>query len=446
MKKIYIETLGCSKNQVDTEMMLGILDDAYELAETAEDAEIIVVNTCSFIHDAQEESINAILDFSNLKKEGNCERLIVTGCLSQRYPDDLLSEIPEVDAVIGTGNFYKVLEVLEALDQGSKERVFIESVDLIIPEELPRILTTPSHTAYIKIAEGCDNRCTYCIIPKLRGKYRSRKMEDIIDEVTYFVSTGVKEIILIAQDTSRYGIDLYDRPMLHVLLGKLNAIDGLHWIRVQYAYPDILDDTLLSGFFDNDKVINYFDIPVQHASDSVLKRMNRKTSKENLEEIIKKIRSYDAESIIRTTIIVGFPGETEDDFEQLLSFVKKIKFDRLGAFTYSNEEGTPAFLLPNQIEDDVKNERRDALMSMQMGISEKICLDKLGKTYEVLIEEIAEEGKILVGRTKFDSPDIDGVVYVHTEKQLAIGTFVNVTITDALEYDLIGVIEDEHSK
>lgn len=444
MKSIYIETLGCSKNQVDTETMLGILDDAYLLAETPEAAEIIIVNTCSFIHDAQDESVETILAFAGLKESGRCEKLIVTGCLSQRFPEALLSEIPAVDAIVGTGNFYKILEVVNALEEGSDQRVFIESVDLVIPENLPRILTSPSHYAYIKIAEGCDNRCTYCIIPQLRGKYRSREMADIISEVEDFVSYGVREIILIAQDTSRYGIDLYGESKLDELLTKLNAIEGLKWIRVQYSYPDILDDRLLEGFFKNDKVVNYFDMPIQHASNAVLKRMNRRTTLEAMTSLIGKIRARDENAVIRTTIIVGFPGETEEDFKTLLNFVAETKFDRLGAFTYSNEEGTAAYRLPDQIDETIKEDRKDRLMAKQMVISEQLSLSKIGKTFEVVVEEIAEEGKILVGRSAYDSPEIDGVVYIHTTLPLAMGSFVKVYITDALEYDLIGVIADEH--
>ncbi|MBS7527997.1 30S ribosomal protein S12 methylthiotransferase RimO [Fusibacter paucivorans] len=444
MKKIYIETLGCSKNQVDTETMLGILDDAYLLAETPEEAEIIIVNTCSFIHDAQDESVETILAFASLKTAGICEKLIVTGCLSQRFPEALLSEIPAVDAIVGTGNFYKILEVVKALEDGTDQRVFIESVDLTIPENLPRILTSPSHYAYIKIAEGCDNRCTYCIIPQLRGKYRSREIADIVSEVEDFVSYGVREIILIAQDTSRYGVDLYGESKLDELLTKLNAIESLKWIRVQYSYPDILDDRLLEGFFKNEKVVNYFDIPIQHASNAVLKRMNRRTSLEALMTLIEKIRGRDENAVIRTTIIVGFPGETEEDFKTLLDFVSATKFDRLGAFTYSNEEGTAAYRLPDQVDEAVKEDRKDRLMAKQMVISEQLSLSKIGKTFEVVVEEIAEEGKILVGRSAYDSPEIDGVVYIHTTLPLAMGSFVKVYITDALEYDLIGVIADEH--
>ncbi len=448
MKKVFIETLGCSKNLTDSEIMLGILDDRFELCDDVADAEVLIVNTCSFIHDAKEESIDAILQLAKLKEEGACEKLIVTGCLSQRYPDALLEEIPEIDAIIGTSNFHEINDVVDALYNGSTEKKFIKHVDLLIPESLPRILTTPKHYAYLKIAEGCDNKCTYCIIPKLRGKYRSRKIEDIVDEAKDLVALGVKELMIIAQDTTRYGIDLYERPNLDVLLGELSKIEDLKWIRVHYSYPDILDDTLLEGFFANEKVINYFDIPVQHASDRILKRMNRRTSKHDIEQIVEKIRKRDPEAVIRTTVIVGFPGETEDDFDILMDFIQKIRFDRLGAFAYSNEEDTPAALLKDQLDEDVKASRSNRLMEAQMIISEALSYEKIGRTYEVVIEEVAEEGKILVGRTAFDAPDIDGVVYVHTSLPLELGTFIKVKITDALEYDLIGVVEneDEYSK
>lgn len=443
MKKVFIETLGCSKNLTDSEIMLGILDDQFELCDDVADAEVLIVNTCSFIHDAKEESIDAILQLAKLK-EGACEKLIVTGCLSQRYPDALIEEIPEIDAIIGTSNFYEINDVIDNLYMGNKEKKYIKSIDLLIPESLPRILTTPKHYAYLKIAEGCDNKCTYCIIPKLRGRYRSRKIEDIVEEANDLALLGVKELMIIAQDTTRYGIDLYDRPNLDVLLGELSKIESLKWIRVHYSYPDILDDTLLEGFFSNEKVINYFDIPVQHASDRILKLMNRRTSKNDIESIVQKIRAKDPNAVIRTTVIVGFPGETEDDFEILMDFTKNVRFDRLGAFAYSIEEDTPAALLKDQIDEDVKQDRRNRLMEAQMFISEELSYSKIGRTYEVVIEEVAEEGKILVGRTAFDAPDIDGVVYVHTTLPLELGTFVLVKITDALEYDLIGVITNEH--
>lgn len=446
MKKVFIETLGCSKNLTDSEIMLGLLDDEYALSDDVNDAEIIIVNTCSFIHDAKEESIQAILELARLKEEGACEKLIVTGCLSQRYPDALLKEIPEIDGIVGTSNFFEITEVVKALyaPSGNEQKVFMKHVDIDIPEALPRILTTPKHYAYLKISEGCDNRCTYCIIPKLRGKYRSRRIEDIVEEATDLALLGVKELMIIAQDTSRYGIDLYGGPKLDVLLGELAKIEQLKWIRVHYSYPDILDDQLLAGFFTNDKVVNYFDIPVQHASDRILKLMNRKTSLKDIENIIGKIRNNDASSVIRTTVIVGFPGETESDFEVLMDFAKQTRFDRLGAFEYSDEEDTPAMLLPNKVDEETMRSRKERLMEMQMYISEELSYSKIGKIFEVVIEEVAEEGKILVGRTAFDAPDIDGVVYVHTDQALPMGTFIMVKITDALEYDLIGVIADEN--
>lgn len=444
MKKVYIETLGCSKNVTDSEIMLGILDDKFELCDEVSDAEILIVNTCSFIHDAKEESIEAILELARLKQTGACEKLIVTGCLSQRYPEALIDEIPEIDAIIGTSNFYEINDVIDTIYKDQSEKMFMKHVDIEIPESLPRILTTPKHYAYLKISEGCDNKCTYCIIPKLRGKYRSRKVEDIVDEARDLAEMGVKELLIIAQDTTRYGIDIYDQPKLDVLLTELSKIDGIHWIRVHYSYPDILDDRLLDGFFSNEKVVNYFDIPIQHASDKILKLMNRRTSLADIESIIEKIRSKDPHSVIRTTVIIGFPGETEDDFQILMEFIKKVKFDRLGAFEYSDEEDTPAMLLKNKISDEVKQERRNTLMTEQMIISEALSYTRIGRVYDVVVEEIAEEGKILVGRTAYDSPDIDGVVYIHTDKSIEFGSFVRVKITDALEYDLIGVLDDEH--
>jgi len=440
MKKVYIETLGCSKNTTDSEIMLGILDDQYELCDDVLDAEVIIVNTCSFIHDAKEESIQTILELGKLKQAANCEKLIVTGCLSQRYPEALIDEIPEIDAIIGTSSFYEIADVIDSTYKHPAQKLFMKHVDLEIPEALPRILTTPKHYAYIKIAEGCDNRCTYCIIPKLRGKYRSRKIEDIVEEARDFVQMGVEELMIIAQDTTRYGIDLYGKPRLDELLDALSKIEGVRWIRIHYSYPDILDDALLDGYFRNDKVVNYFDIPIQHASDKILKLMNRRTSNADIIRIVDKIRAKDPTAVIRTTVIVGFPGETEEDFEKLMTLVQTVKFDRLGAFEYSDEEDTPAMLLPNKVDEETKQSRKERLMESQMIISEQLSYAKIGRVYEVVIEEVAEEGKILVGRTAFDAPDIDGVVYVHTDLPLEYGTFVKVKITDALEYDLIGVI------
>ncbi|MDN5353029.1 MAG: ribosomal protein methylthiotransferase [Clostridiales bacterium] len=446
MKKVYIETLGCSKNQVDSEQMLGILDESHELSEAPEDADIVIVNTCSFIGDAKEESVDVILSLAELKKSGGIEKLIVTGCLAQRYATELVEEIPEIDALIGTGNFYTVDSVVQSLYDGTSEnqKLFIDSVDLMVPEDLPRILTTPSHYAYLKIAEGCDNRCTYCIIPKLRGRYRSRHIEDIVEEARELASVGVAEFILIAQDSSRYGIDLYDKPMLPNLLEELSRVEAIKWIRVHYCYPDIMDEALIEGFTKHPKVINYFDIPIQHASDSVLKRMNRKTTQASIRNTIRMIREKAPDAVIRTTVIVGFPGETESDFEELMAFIKEIRFERLGAFKYSNEEDTPAFLLPDQVPEEIAEERRDALMAAQMEISEDIFYHKLGKVYQVVVEEVAEPGEIYIGRTAYDTPEIDGVVYIHTKSELELGSFIDVKITDALEYDLIGEVYDEN--
>jgi len=446
MKKVYIETLGCSKNQVDSEQMLGILDESHELSEVPEDADIVIVNTCSFIGDAKEESVDVILSLAELKKSGGIEKLIVTGCLAQRYATELVEEIPEIDALIGTGNFYTVDSVVQSLYDGTSEnqKLFIDSVDLMVPEDLPRILTTPSHYAYLKIAEGCDNRCTYCIIPKLRGRYRSRRIEDIVEEARELASVGVAEFILIAQDSSRYGIDLYDKPMLPKLLEELSKVEAIKWIRVHYCYPDIMDEALIEGFTKHPKVINYFDIPIQHASDSVLKRMNRKTTQASIRNTIRMIREKAPDAVIRTTVIVGFPGETESDFEELMAFIKEIRFERLGAFKYSNEEDTPAFLLPDQVPEEIAEKRRDALMAAQMEISEDIFYHKLGKVYQVVVEEVAEPGEIYIGRTAYDTPEIDGVVYIHTKSELELGSFIDVKMTDALEYDLIGEVYDEN--
>lgn len=443
-KKISAITLGCSKNEVDTELLLGSLDlNKYEIAESLEESQIIVVNTCGFIESAKEESIETIWEMSKYKEE-NCEYLILAGCLAQRYSKELLEEIEEIDGIIGTGNIKDINNLLDELDSNKANKIVkIDNIDNEYLEEVNRITFSP--TAYVRISEGCDNLCTYCIIPKLRGKHRSRKMEDIIKEVNNLVANGVYEIILIAQNTSDYGIDLYGEYSLYKLLDKLNKIVDIKWIRVLYLYPDNFNDKLIKSIKDNDKVIKYVDIPLQHINNNVLKIMGRRTSKEDIIHLINKLRKEIPNIIIRTTFIVGFPGEREEEFNELYQFVKDTKFDRLGIFTYSKEEGTPAYVLPGHLSEEIKEARRDRIMELQVNISETNMMSKVGNTYDVLIEEYAGEN-IYVGRTYMDSPEIDGVVYVNSNEELQLDEFVPVKITEYLEYDLIGDVENESAQ
>lgn len=447
-QSIYIETLGCSKNINDTEIMLGLLDDAgYSLSETPEKADILVVNTCSFIYDAQEESMAVISYFSELKKEVPSRKLLVTGCLSQAYPEDLLDLFPAIDATVGTSSFFRISDILAYLqEEQPKEGIqIIEDIDQYIPENLPRILTTPAHYAYLKIAEGCDNRCTYCLIPALRGKYRSRPMKDILSEAEDLVAMGVRELIVIAQDTSRYGIDLYGKPVLGDLLQALSELPSLRWIRVHYLYPDLLEDSLIEWICRNEKIVNYFDIPFQHTSDAILRRMNRKTNKQSLAHLVQQIRSQCPESVIRSTVIVGFPGEQADDFNELVTSVTQWTIDRLGAFPYSNLHEVPASRLPHHVPEQIKMSRLDQLMTTQQNISEERMTRWIGKMVDAVIEECLAEPLTYVGRTRYDSPDVDGVVYITSKVPLTVGDFVYITITDSMEYDLIGEYH-EHCK
>lgn len=442
-KSVFVVTLGCSKNEVDSELMLSILNKGkYTIAEELDDANIIIVNTCGFIESAKEESIETIWEMTKYKHEGNCEYLLLAGCLAQRYSKELIEEIEDIDAIIGTGNIKDLNSTLENLENKNKI-IKIDNIDDSYLENVERI--NFSNSAYVRISEGCDNLCTYCIIPTLRGKHRSRKMEDIIKEVEYLAENGVSEIILIAQNTSDYGIDIYDEYVLYKLLDKLNEIDEIRWIRILYLYPDNFSDNLIKSIRDNDKVVKYVDIPLQHINDGVLKRMNRRTTKANVVDLIDKLRREIPGIVIRTTFIVGFPGETEEEFMELHDFIKNTRFERLGVFTYSLEEGTPAYLLPNQVDDETKQLRSDNLMELQRIISEDIMMSKIGNIYDVIIEEFAGEGTY-IGRTYMDSPEIDGVVYINTDKELEIDEFVKVKITEYLEYDLIGVLEHESSK
>lgn len=442
MLKIALESLGCSKNLMDAEIMTGILKEkGYEFVDEFAEADIIIVNTCGFIRDAKQESIDTIVELSQLKEFGKLKYLIVTGCLAQRYADELLEEIPEIDAIVGTGNFMNISEIIDRLES-EKNVTEIGNIEFAFDETLPRYVSTPEHMAYLKIGEGCSNHCTYCIIPKLRGKYRSRKIEDIVEEAKSLAAEGVKELVVIAQDTTRYGEDLYGEAKLAELLEELAGIEGIKWIRIMYSYPESITEKLIDVIAAHDNICSYFDMPIQHASNRVLKRMNRRTSKEDIRSKVEMIRSKIPDAVIRTTVIVGFPGETEEDLEELIEFMKEIKFDRLGAFAYSREEDTPADRMDGHMDEEIKEERRDRVMMVQQAISEEINQKREDKVFEVLIEEEAEEG-VYVGRTQGDAEEIDSVVYVNSDEELEIGSFVNVYITEAMEYDLIGDVVDE---
>ncbi|MEG0180518.1 MAG: 30S ribosomal protein S12 methylthiotransferase RimO [Paraclostridium sp.] len=442
MLKIALESLGCSKNLVDAEIMMGILNrKGYKLVGDFEDADIILVNTCGFIESAKQESIDTILDLAELKETGNLKLLIVTGCLAQRYAKELQEEIPEIDAIVGTGSYQQIDEIIAGLEK-ENNIVSLNDIEFAYNEDLPRYVTTPEYMAYLKIGEGCDNHCTYCIIPKLRGKYRSRKMEDIVREAKDLASKGVKELVVIAQDTTKYGFDLYGEVKLPQLLEELAQIEGIKWIRIMYSYPESITEELVKVIKKYDNICNYFDMPIQHASNKVLKLMNRHTTKEDIKSKVDMIRKYIPDATLRTTIIVGFPGETEEDFNELVEFAKDVKFDRLGAFAYSREEDTPADKLPNHLEEDIKLKRRDALMLVQQEISQNLNSKKVNNEYEVLIEEQIED-KVYIGRTQGDAEEIDSIVYVKCDSQLEPGNFVKVKINSALEYDLMGDVVNE---
>ena len=425
--------------------MLSILNkNKYSLTKNPIDADIIVVNTCGFIESAKEESINTILELSNLKHRGNCKVIIVTGCLAQRYVDELSKELPEVDAFLGTTNFNEISDVINTVLKEKKQLAQVGNINDEVIYDIPRVLTTPSYTAYLKIAEGCDNYCTYCIIPKLRGNYKSRPMEKIIDEAKHLAANGVKELIIIAQDTTRYGKDLYGNYKLVELLDSLSKIESIKWIRLQYSYPDIIDDELIHLIKNNKKICNYMDIPIQHCNDEILKKMNRNTSKESILNLIDKLRKTIPDIAIRTSLIVGFPGESNEQFNDLVNFIEDVKFDRLGVFSYSREEGTSAAKYQDQIPDEVKKKRQNKIMELQQQISYKNNLEKVGKIYDILIEDRVEDN-LYIGRSEYDAPEVDGLVYVKTNSKLKVGSFVKAKIIDALEYDLMGEIYDELS-
>ena len=443
-KNISIVTLGCAKNEIDSELMISILKDKnYIITNNLEEADIIIVNTCSFILDAKEESIETIFEMAQYKKVGKCKYLILAGCLAERYSNELLEEIEEIDGIMGTGNIGDIVNIIEKLDNGQEKIKKVGNINEDYLEGISRNSFNP--TEYVKISEGCNSYCSYCIIPKLRGKYRSRPMDNIINEVKYLTENGVKEIILIGQNTSDYGIDLYGEYSLAKLLDELNQIENLKWIRLLYLYPDNFTDELIDSIKKNEKVVKYVDMPLQHINNQILKKMNRKTFKEDIENLIHKLRSEIPEIIIRTTFIVGFPGEEEKHFQELYDFIQKMKFDKLGVFTYSKEEGTPAYNFKNQVEESIKEERRNKLMELQQGISYNLNKEKIGNTYLTIIESIQEEN-LYIGRSYMDAPDIDGFIYIKSNKKLKPGEFVNVKIIDYLEYDLIGEINNEFSK
>ena len=423
---ILFVSLGCDKNLVDTEVMLGLLASrGHQMVDSEEIADVIVINTCCFIHDAKEESIQTILEMAEYKKAGSCKAMIVTGCLAQRYKQEIIDEIEEVDAVLGTTSYDKIVEAIDEALAGytSVEMTDIDALPLV---ESKRLVTTGGHFAYLKIAEGCDKHCTYCIIPKIRGNFRSVPIERLLKEAEDLVAQGVKEIILVAQETTLYGKDLYGEKSLHKLLRELCKISGLRWIRILYCYPEEITDELIQVIKEEDKICNYLDLPIQHASDGILKRMGRRTSKEQLVEIIGKLRKEIPDIAIRTTLITGFPGETQEQHEELMEFVDEMEFDRLGVFTYSPEEDTPAAEMPDQIPEDVKEDRQAELM--------------IGREVLVMIEGKVADENAYVGRTYKDAPNVDGLIFVESEEELMSGDFARVRITGALEYDLMGEI------
>lgn len=434
---IGLVSLGCAKNQTDAEIMLGILaDDGFNIVYDPSEADVIVVNTCGFIESAKQESIDAILEMAEYKNE-RCRLIIATGCLAERYSGEILTEIPEVDAVLGTGDYDKIAEIIKEAFSGNRP-VICGHKDRTPAERLPRILSTPPYTAYLKIADGCDNNCTYCAIPKIRGHFRSRAIEDIVEEARTLAENGVKELILIAQDTTRYGVDLYGEYSLDKLLCELVKIDDIQWIRVHYYYAEAITDSLIDVMAKHDKICNYIDMPIQHANNDILRRMARRTSKEEMVEKITKIREKMPDCVIRTSIIVGFPGETEEQFKELCDFVKEIRFDRMGVFAYSQEEDTAAADFDGQIDEDIKQDRLDALMTLQQGISLELNRAKIGKTLEVLAEGYDEESFLFYGRSRGDSIDVDGKVYFGIEREIAEGDIIKVEIVNADEYDLMG--------
>ncbi len=432
--KIGLVSLGCDKNRIDSEIMLGMMKNKYELTDDSREADIIIVNTCGFIESSKQESIDTILEMAEYKKSHKCRLLMATGCLTQRYGEELLTLMPELDIILGVNNYGFLDQYVEKFIS-TKERIMaLDYLDEGINEGERIITTGLGQTAYLRISEGCSNHCTYCIIPKIRGSYRSRQMDHILSEAKKLADSGVTEIIVVAQDTTRYGTDIYGKKSLPELLQRLKEIEGIRWIRVLYLYPEEFDDELIREFRDNEKVVKYLDLPIQHISDTVLKRMARRTKKEDILSLIEKLRKEIPDIVLRTSLIVGFPQETEEEFNELYDFVGDIRFDKLGVFTYSKEEGTAAALMKGQVKKADKDKRLDLIMTRQQEVSRNVNEKKIGRTYEVLVEGLGEEG--YYGRSYEMAPEIDGLVFIDTDKDLVVGSYVNVKITEAAEYDL----------
>lgn len=444
---ILMVSLGCDKNLCDSEAMLGLLNaNKYNITNDENEADVVVVNTCSFIHDAMEESINTILEMAKLK-DNKLKYLIVTGCLAERFKDEIFDEIPEVDACIGTSSFDRIVEVIKELERnnlGLSNRVSIyDSLDRLAVADTNRVITSGTFMGYLKIAEGCNKFCTYCVIPHIRGRYRSVPMEKLVGEAEFMASQGIKEIILVAQETTCYGIDLYGKKSLPELVRKIADIDGIEWIRLMYCYPEEIDDELIDLFAEEDKLVKYIDMPLQHSEDSILKRMGRKTDKVSITKIITKLRNACPDIAIRTTLITGFPGETEEDHQNLMEFIDEMEFDRLGVFTYSKEEGTPAADYPDQIDEDTAVKWRNEIMELQQEVSLDKNINLIGTVQKVIIEGYSPDDDVYVGRTYRDAPNVDGMVFVECDYELISGTIVDVLIKEAGPYDLIGGIVDE---
>ena len=440
--RVGMVSLGCPKNQVDAEHMLfDLKKEGYELVSDAALADVVIVNTCGFIESAKQEAIDTILEFCTLKQEGRIKHVIATGCLAERYRDEMKKEIPELDAVVGLGSNDKIAEIIRDIYRGN-DNICAYGSKTDLPIEGGRLISTEPFFAYIKIAEGCSNCCTYCAIPSIRGKFRSRKMEDILDEAKWLAEHGVTELVVIAQDTTRYGEDIYGKSMLPELLKKLCEIDGFKWIRTLYSYPERITDEFIDVLATEDKLVKYIDMPIQHCNAEVLKRMNRVGSEAYLLELIQKLRARIPDIVLRTTLIAGFPGETEAQFEELCEFVKNVGFERLGCFAYSPEEGTKAYSMPDQIDEDTKNRRADIIMQEQMLVAERYNQAQLGKTVEIVCEGFDRYAECYFGRGTADAPEIDGKVFFTSEKKVAVGQYVKVELFDTLDYDLLGTVTE----